>query len=82
MDFEYGYIRKGQKSSNMSDCWILVLLLTYDQCELEYFGQCVGYDYMAYMDDMDPNIRCPKKAVKLNHSLSPIWNQMDVTFYF
>ena len=25
---------------------------------------------MAYMDYMDPNVCCPQKAVKLNHSLT------------
>ena len=30
-----------------------------------------GYDYMAPMDYMDPDVRCPpKKAVKGNHSLT------------
>ena len=26
---------------------------------------------MAYMDYMDTDVRCPKKAIKLNHSLTP-----------
>ena len=30
-----------------------------------------GYDYMAPMDYMDPDVRCPpKKAVKGKHSLT------------
>ena len=29
--------------------------------------QCIGYEYMAYMDYMDLAVRCPRKAVKLNH---------------
>ena len=28
----------------------------------------LGYDYRAYMDYMDPNVCCPKKANKLNSS--------------
>ena len=28
------------------------------------------YDNMACMDYMDPDVRCPKKAVKLNNSLT------------
>ena len=32
--------------------------------------QCIGYDYMAYMDYMDPDVLCLKKADKLNHSLT------------
>ena len=34
--------------------------------------QCIGYGYTACMDYMDPDVRCPQKAVKLNHSLTPI----------
>ena len=30
---------------------------------------CIGYDYTACMDYMDPSVCCPKKAVKLNQSL-------------
>ena len=29
-----------------------------------------SFDYMACMDYMDPNVHCPKKAVKFNHSLT------------
>ena len=32
---------------------------------------CIGYDYMACMDYMEPDVRCPQiKAVKLTHSLT------------
>ena len=31
---------------------------------------CIIYDYMPYMDYMDPDGCCPKKAVKLIHSLT------------
>ena len=30
------------------------------------------YDYMACIDYMNSNVRCPLKAVKLNHSLIPL----------
>ena len=30
----------------------------------------LGYDYMVYMVYTDPDVRCPKKTVKLNHSLT------------
>ena len=26
------------------------------------YYQCVGYDYMACMDYMDPDVRCPQKG--------------------
>ena len=29
--------------------------------------QCMGYDYMAYVDYMDLDIRCPRNLV--NHSI-------------
>ena len=29
-----------------------------------------SYDYVAYMDYMDLDVRCPRKAIKLNHSLT------------
>ena len=32
--------------------------------------QCIGHDYMAYMDYLDLNVCCSKKVVKLN-SLRP-----------
>ena len=28
-----------------------------------------GYNYMAYVDYMGLTVHCPRKAVKLNHSL-------------
>ena len=35
-------------------------------CGLSMWGkiifQCVGYDYTAYMDYMDPDILCPQKG--------------------
>ena len=34
--------------------------------------QCIGYDYMAYMDYMDLAVCCSRKAIKLNHSLTTI----------
>ena len=53
--------------------WQIIYVFTVDImkviCVISCF-QCTGYDYMAYMDYMDPNICCPKKAVKLNHSLT------------
>ena len=30
----------------------------------------IFFSYMACMDYMDPDARCPKKAIKLNHSLT------------
>ena len=30
----------------------------------------IGYDYMVYMNSMDPDVLCLKKANKLNHSLT------------
>ena len=30
----------------------------------------IGYDYTAFVDYMDPDVRCPKTAVKLNHPLT------------
>ena len=32
--------------------------------------QCIGYDYPAYMDYIVLDVRCPKKAVELNYSLT------------
>ena len=32
--------------------------------------QCIGYDDTTCMDYMDPNVRCPQKAIKLKHSLT------------
>ena len=29
-----------------------------------------GYDYMAYIDYMDLPVRCPRKTIKLIHSLN------------
>ena len=29
-------------------------------CEGRYLFQCIGYDYMAYMDYMDPDVLCPQ----------------------
>ena len=31
----------------------------------------MGYDYTAYMDYIDFDFRCSRKAVKLNNSLTP-----------
>ena len=39
-------------------------------CEERYWLQCKRYDYTAYMDYMNLDIRRPKKAVKLNHSIT------------
>ena len=42
----------------------------------------IGYDYTAYMDYMDLVVRCPRKAVKLNHSLTsirPFWDKSILT---
>ena len=39
-------------------------------CEERWLFQCIGYDYMAYKDYMDPMSSVPKKADKLNLSLS------------
>ena len=36
--------------------------------------QCTGYDNTAYVDYMDPAVRCSRKAVKLNHSLTHCYN--------
>ena len=30
----------------------------------------IGHDYTAYMDYMDLDMSCPRKAIKLNHSLT------------
>ena len=35
----------------------------------------IGYDYTAYVDLTDLNVRCPRKAVRFNHSL---WIQYDI----
>ena len=35
--------------------------------------QLMFSDYTAYMDYMDPDVQCPKMAVKLNHSLTLVW---------
>ena len=34
----------------------------------------MGYDYTAYMDYIDFDFRCSRKAIKLNHSLTPYLN--------
>ena len=43
-------------------------------CVLSMWGkkwfQCIGYDYMACMDYMDPDVPCLQNAVKFNHSLT------------
>ena len=39
-------------------------------CEGRWWFQCVGYDYMACMDYMDPDVHCPQKALNFNHSLT------------
>ena len=33
-------------------------------------AKCTGYDNTAYVDYMDLAVRCSRKAVKLNHSLT------------
>ena len=33
----------------------------------------MGYDYTAYMEYIDFDFRCSKKAVKLKHSLTPLF---------
>ena len=33
-------------------------------------GSSIGHDYMALMDHMDIDVPCPRKAVKLNYSLT------------
>ena len=40
--------------------------------------RCIGYDYMACMDYMDPTVRYPQKAIKLNHSLTGLLVQLFV----
>ena len=35
----------------------------------------MGYNYAAHIDYMDLDVRCYKKAVKLNHSLTHQWLQ-------
>ena len=37
-------------------------------CEGRYWFQCIGHGYMACIYYMDPDVYCPKIAVKLNHS--------------
>ena len=39
-------------------------------CEGRWWFQCIGYDYTAYMNDMDLAFRCLTKAVRFNHSLT------------
>ena len=43
------------------------------------WSQCVGYDYMACMDCMDPNVCSPKKAIKLCHSLTHSLNRQVIS---
>ena len=31
-------------------------------CEGRWLFQCIGYDYMAYMDYMDPDVLRPQKG--------------------
>ena len=31
---------------------------------------CIGHDYKAYMDYIDLDVHYPRKAIKLNHSLT------------
>ena len=39
-------------------------------CEGRQLFQWIGYDYRAYVDYMDHNVCCSRKAVKLNHSFT------------
>ena len=32
-------------------------------------SKCIGYDYTAYINYMDLAVRCPRMAVRFNHSL-------------
>ena len=41
----------------------------------------MGIDYTAYMDYMDHAVCCPKKLVKLNHSLI-LWNLVILSYQF
>ena len=44
-------------------------------CRIQWqLFKCIGHDYMAYMDYMDLAVYSPKKAVKLNHSLT--WGEV------
>ena len=36
----------------------------------ENWFKCIGYDYMAYMDYMDLDVICQRKAIEPNHSLT------------
>ena len=52
---------------------MIVLKVHFDQCIfLIAFSdfQYIGNDYAACMNYLDPDVRCPKKAAKLNHSLT------------
>ena len=40
--------------------------------EYVIFKWVIGYDYLAYMDCMDPDVHCLEKVDKINHSLASI----------
>ena len=44
--------------------------MTHFYCLAKFLIICLKYDYMAYMGYMEHDVHCPKKAVKLNHSLT------------
>ena len=39
-------------------------------CEGRWWFQLIGYNYTTCMDFMEPDVCCPQKAIKLNHSSS------------
>ena len=41
----------------------------------------MGYDHTAYMDYIDHDVCCPKKAIKLNHLLI-LWNLVIISCKF
>ena len=49
------------------DCGLHIVYYLYEG-RLRFL--CIGYDYTACMDYMDPDVRCPQNAVKLNHSFT------------
>ena len=52
--------------SNIFNCMYIVCYLY----EGRWLFQCIGSNYMTFMDYMDPDVHCPKKVVKLNHSIN------------
>ena len=56
-------------------CSFFLSILSYVNCNLQIMCylcegrfQCIGYDYLAYIDYMDVAVRYPRKTVKVNHS--------------